>query len=127
MPILKKIPSSPLLLCFILILVFGAVSCNDNNYTPKPRGYFRIALPDKQYRLLFVFCQCPEVIMKKRMERRLKNPWAISDGRWEIYLQQKKRFEMPAELSPEQLLKLDTDKPLPLLLCLLEENQRMEV
>jgi len=52
MPILKKIPSSPLLLCFILILVIGAVSCNDNSYTPKPRGYFRIALPEKQYRLL---------------------------------------------------------------------------
>ena len=76
----------------------------------------------KQYRLLFVYCQCPEAVMKKRMEKRLKNPRAVSDGRWEIYLQQKKRFEMPVELSPEQLLTLDTDRPLPELLRLLEEN-----
>jgi uncharacterized protein len=99
----------------------------DGSYQSRSERQLLCRAVDKQYRLLFVFCQCPEVIMKKRMERRLKNPWAISDGRWEIYLQQKKRFEMPAELSPEQLLKLDTDKPLPLLLCLLEENLRMEV
>jgi uncharacterized protein len=80
----------------------------------------------KKYRLLFVFCQCPEDIMKKRMDKRLKNPRAVSDGRWEIYLQQKKRFEMPSELSPKQLLMLNTDNSLPVLLRLLEENLQSE-
>ncbi len=41
---------------FILFLLvsgglFSVSSC-DNNYTPKPRGYFRIALPEKKYVLL---------------------------------------------------------------------------
>lgn len=34
----------------VLLLVFlMAVSCGDNNPQPKPRGYFRIDLPEKQY------------------------------------------------------------------------------
>lgn len=37
------------LLAFFSSFVF--ISC-DNNYTPKPRGYFRIALPEKKYVLL---------------------------------------------------------------------------
>ncbi len=32
-----------------LILLVLASSCGDNNPQPKPRGYFRIDLPDKQY------------------------------------------------------------------------------
>lgn len=76
------------------------------------------------HRLVFILCQCPEAVMKKRMALRLKNPQAVSDGRWEIYLEQKKRFEMPLELPEKQLLTLDTDRPLPELLSLLEEGLR---
>jgi uncharacterized protein len=78
----------------------------------------------RQCRLVFVHCRCPETVMKKRMDQRLKNPRAVSDGRWEIYLQQKKRFQMPVELSPGQLLTVDTDRPPAELLRLLEENLR---
>lgn len=38
----------------ILISLFSMtvlLSCNNNDYTPKPRGYFRIDLPKKEYRL----------------------------------------------------------------------------
>ena len=41
----------------VLVVVFWLcgttlfISCN-NDYTPKPRGYFRIALPDRKYTLL---------------------------------------------------------------------------
>jgi gliding motility-associated lipoprotein GldD len=38
------------LLSFMLLILLA--SCSDNDYTPKPRGYFRIALPKKEYRLL---------------------------------------------------------------------------
>ncbi|NVO18711.1 MAG: gliding motility lipoprotein GldD [Bacteroidetes bacterium] len=34
------------------ILTVSVSSCHSDDYTPKPRGYFRIALPAKQYRLL---------------------------------------------------------------------------
>jgi len=45
----KSIISLFLIVCTGLIIVFA--SCN-NEYTPKPRGYFRIALPEKKYILL---------------------------------------------------------------------------
>ncbi len=76
----------------------------------------------KDCRLLFVHCLCSEAVMKKRLEQRLKDPNAVSDGRWEIYQQQKRRFARPIELSPDQLLTLDTDRPLADLLALLEDH-----
>jgi len=74
------------------------------------------------FQLLFVHCCCPETVLKLRMELRLKDPSAVSDGRWQIYLQQKKRFEPPVEISSDQLLTLDTDRPLVELISLLEEK-----
>ena len=56
----------------------------------------------------FIFCQCHEAEMKRRMELRKKDPGAVSDGRWEIYLKQKKRFESPDELPDSELISLDT-------------------
>ena len=38
---------------FVLFVVVGMLtSCNNEPYTPKPRGYFRIDLPEKHYVLL---------------------------------------------------------------------------
>jgi gliding motility-associated lipoprotein GldD len=38
---------------FLLFLIsFLFIACNNNDYLPKPRSYFRIALPEKKYRLL---------------------------------------------------------------------------
>jgi len=70
---------------------------------------------------LFVHCICPEEVMRERMEQRQHDPQAVSDGRWEVYLQQKARFEMPSELRPEQLLTIDTNQSLDALLILLDE------
>ena len=56
----------------------------------------------------FIFCQCSEVEMKHRMDLRSKDPNAVSDGRWEVYLQQKERFEPPAELTDTELINLNT-------------------
>ncbi|MDD3814651.1 MAG: AAA family ATPase [Desulfocapsaceae bacterium] len=71
--------------------------------------------------VLFVHCICPEEVMRERMKQRQNDPQAVSDGRWEIYQQQKMRFEMPSELSPKQLLIIDTNQTLDALLGLLEE------
>lgn len=62
--------------------------------------------------IVFVHCVCPEDVMRVRMEQRQRDPQAVSDGRWEIYLQQKGRFEMPDELDPDQLVTINTDKEL---------------
>jgi len=69
----------------------------------------------------FVLCTCPEPLMKKRMEIRAKDPDAVSDGRWEIYLKQKERFEQPDELrAPGRLVRINTDDTVPNLLRALE-------
>ncbi|HIJ79035.1 MAG: AAA family ATPase [Desulfobulbaceae bacterium] len=61
--------------------------------------------------LCFVLCSCPELEMKRRMEQRALDPNAVSDGRWEIYLKQKERFEVPDELSGAEFIELSTDLP----------------
>ncbi len=77
------------------------------------------------YKLLFIHCIAPEITMKRRMEKRARDPRSVSDGRWEVYLEQKKRFEYPTELDKEHLIILDTDKPLAILVKFLEE--RLEI
>ena len=70
----------------------------------------------------FILCQCPEIEMKRRMNLREKDPAAVSDGRWEIYLKQEKRFQSPDELSASELIILDTRASLEELLEELQEK-----
>ncbi|KPK28655.1 MAG: hypothetical protein AMJ61_01660 [Desulfobacterales bacterium SG8_35_2] len=63
-------------------------------------------------RVYFILCQCSEQEMKRRMDVRAQDPDAVSDGRWEIYLQQRKRFEPPDELAASELMVIDTQAPL---------------
>ncbi|MEM0493623.1 MAG: AAA family ATPase, partial [Candidatus Thermoplasmatota archaeon] len=42
--------------------------------------------------LILVNCTCPKDIVKKRLEERLKHK-SISDGRWEIYISQRRNLE----------------------------------
>jgi len=63
-------------------------------------------------RVCFIHCQCSEVEMKRRMSLREQDPAAVSDGRWEIYLKQKQRFEPPLELAASELITIDTRAPL---------------
>ena len=63
-------------------------------------------------RVYFILCQCSETEMKRRMDKREHDPASVSDGRWEIYLKQKKRFEPPSELAAPELVIIDTQAPL---------------
>ena len=72
-------------------------------------------------RVFFVQCICSEVVMRERMEQRQHDPQAVSDGRWEVYLQQKTRFEVPLEIGPEQLITINTHQTLDALLVVLDE------
>jgi len=60
----------------------------------------------------FILCQCPEREMQRRMDERERDPASVSDGRWEIYLEQKKRFEPPDELADTELIIIDTQAPM---------------
>lgn len=76
---------------------------------------------DKGARVYFIFCQCPEAEMKRRMELREQDASAVSDGRWEIYRKQKERFEPPDEIPAANLVIINTNGPVT---DLLEELHR---
>jgi gliding motility-associated lipoprotein GldD len=52
MHIRSRIFQTGLLSSAVILAVISFTSCNQDDNTPKPRGYFRIALPEKQYRTL---------------------------------------------------------------------------
>ena len=56
---------------------------------------------------LILFCSCPEMIVKKYLEKRVKKK-SISDGRWEIYLKQKDSFE--SFYNDEKIIEIDVSK-----------------
>jgi len=55
--------------------------------------------------------QCPEKIIKQRLDGRIHRRGEISDGEWQLYLQQKKEFEYPGNDEGLQIF-IDTSKPL---------------
>lgn len=75
-------------------------------------------------RVYFILCQSSEAELQRRMAAREKDPTSVSDGRWEIYLQQKKRFEPPDELTAAELIPIDTQAPVDRLITALEQKLR---
>jgi len=70
----------------------------------------------------FIICHCSERETRRRLELRARDPLAVSDGRWEIYCQQKKTFQPPDELAAGCLIELNTEERLENLLASLEER-----
>ena len=60
--------------------------------------------------IVFVHCTCSEQLVKERLALRARDPDAVSDGRWEIYVAQKARFQQLA--AGERAIEIDTDAPL---------------
>ncbi|MBI4318609.1 MAG: AAA family ATPase, partial [Chloroflexi bacterium] len=58
-------------------------------------------------RFLAVECMLPEDEVKRRLEQRMKEP-AVSDARWDIYVQQKTTFEPVTELADSEHIVVDT-------------------
>ena len=95
----------------------------DASYQRKAdRDQVRMLAQRLDVRLYCVLCVCPEEKMKRRMAQRALDPQAVSDGRWEIYLKQKERFEAPMELGPNQLITLSTDLPVDAVLAKLSAH-----
>jgi predicted kinase len=57
----------------------------------------------------FILCSCSDREVKHRLDLRAKDPNAVSDGRWDIYVRQKDNFESPGELGPDHFLQLATE------------------
>jgi len=56
---------------------------------------------------LAIECRLDEKILKERLANRKDT---VSDGRWDIYLEQKKVFEPVVEIPPEEHIVVDTSK-----------------
>lgn len=67
----------------------------------------------KRYAALFyvIYASCPEPLIKQRLDDRERNPAEISDGRWELFFQQKKEFE-PLEGDEGKQICIDTSRPI---------------
>lgn len=63
-------------------------------------------------KLLLVECEAPDVVIKERQEQRAHEPWTASEGRWDIYLAQRQRYQPPDEIPPELRLLVDTTAPI---------------
>jgi len=100
----------------------GSVVLDASYQYARDRQDLRALARDLNCQVCFILCQCPEELMKLRMEAREQDSAAVSDGRWEIYLKQKKRFEPPDELGAPELITIDTQAPLEELLQELAEK-----
>jgi aminoglycoside phosphotransferase family enzyme/predicted kinase len=56
-------------------------------------------------------CTLDEANTRRRLARRLKNV-SVSDGRWEIYGPQKKKFDLVTEINPENYFLINSALPL---------------
>ncbi len=65
---------------------------------------------------VFLFCTCGEGEIRRRLAMRARDPEAVSDGRWEIYLHQRQTFEFPDEANESDCIRLDTEQPVETLL-----------
>jgi predicted kinase len=59
--------------------------------------------------IYFILCYCSESVTRQRFSLRAEDSAAVSDGRWEIYVGQKKRFATPERIAGASLYTIDTD------------------
>ena len=76
--------------------------------------------------VLFILCSCSEQETQQRLALRAKDPNAVSDGRWEIFIRQREKFERPEELPPHQVRYIDTEAEPERLLELVAVNRAGE-
>ncbi len=60
--------------------------------------------------LLFIECQCSEPTIQRRLAQRALDPKEPSDGRWEIFVDQREDYEPIQSVPPELYLPLNTEE-----------------
>ena len=72
--------------------------------------------------LFFIYCHCDEEETKRRLQQRARDPHAVSDGRWDIFVKQREKFSFPQELKSRELIVLDTHESVDALLDRIESK-----
>lgn len=99
-----------------------SVTLDGSYQTKSERSRLLLLAEEHNASATFVLCRCPEEAMKERLAIRAQDPQAVSDGRWEIYLQQKTSFEEPDELPANTIITIDTNAPVKILLSTLSKR-----
>lgn len=95
----------------------------DGSYSRlRDRDQVRILAKAAKAECVFIFCVCSDEEVQRRLDLRAQNPKAVSDGRWEIYLHQKKTFEMPLCSEEKECFKLNTEQSVEAILAELAEH-----
>jgi len=71
-----------------------------------------IRLAQKRVPLFLIRCLASEETTKKRLAKRSREGRDISDGRWEIYVEQAPLYQPIDEIPSENCLELNTELPL---------------
>ncbi len=105
--------------------VNGCGAILDATYIRKAHREKLVRMAEK-YRvpLLVIHCLTSDDTTRRRLDQRAERGTDISDGRWEIYLEQKLTKEPMAEIPPEVYLQLDTDGPVDQLVSRCEKHLR---
>ncbi len=73
-------------------------------------------------RCVFVWCLCSDEEVGRRLALRRRDPGAVSDGRWEIYLHQLQTFARPHPNQEADCLAFNTERAVGELLAELERK-----
>lgn len=83
----------------------------DGSYSKRrDRDQVRCLAEELGARCIFVFCTCSDEEVQRRLDQRTRDPEAVSDGRWEVYLYQQATFELPNVLEKGAYILLNTEQ-----------------
>lgn len=89
---------------------YGMVILDGSYSTRQARGQVRDLAEAIGARCVFVFCTCSDAEVQRRLDQRTRDPEAVSDGRWDIYLYQKATFELPKVPEEGECIFLNTEQ-----------------
>jgi uncharacterized protein len=94
------------------LLTQGRPLVLDGTYLTKDRRAPVIAaVRNAGVRLLVVECSAPDEVVRDRQEQRREEQWTVSEGRYEVYEQQKREAELVDEVPDAERLTVDTTRP----------------
>lgn len=82
----------------------------DGSYGTEEQRHQVVDAFSSQSAIFFIYCHCRESVVRARFQLRAADSGAVSDGRWDIYIGQKKKFVIPKQVEGASLLNLDTDE-----------------
>ena len=103
-------------------LVIGQSAVLDATYIDaEKRRQLRDLTEAAGARLVLIVCGCAEHVIEKRLRKRAAQKVKVSDGRMEIYEKQKEIFSEPGTGEADEIIRLDTDRPVEKIIAQLEK------